>query len=215
MRKIVDKRLTRFVTLTIIAIGISTLMGKATVLFPAGANCSNWISCALSEFGGWLKPAHIFSTGIAATLVLVTFITAWRNHRTDTVLLPLSVVLSVLFIGQSMIGGIQILRNFPVHLRVLHTIGALILYFMAGLYLLRSQLQQYQEKDPNRVHSSPWRQRIKDFLPKPLIMLLLLLTLPDWWPEASGGLGRPTFLDNARRLLLRVQPAHFQYIDRA
>lgn len=197
MSKIVRTHLRRYAALTLIAFIFSTVLGEASVLVREQSTCSTWIICKLIEFGGWLKPVHIFATGVAAILVLMTLVTAWRQHRRDTRLLPLSAVLSVLFIGQSMIGGIQILRNFPLHLQVLHAIGALMLWIsILCLVFASSQIKKpTRERVPEPpFRRSSWTQRIKDYfaLTKPLIVTLLLLTTfaglvagGGRWPEPA------------------------------
>jgi protoheme IX farnesyltransferase len=198
MRKIHLTTLTKYTVIASIVLVFSTILGEATAQVYAEATCSTWVGCTVLENGGWIKLAHVLTTGVAAIFVLMIILTAWRDHRSDSRLLPLSAVLSVLFIGQSMIGGIQVLRKFPLHLQVLHTIGALMLWIsLLALIFASSQVNDQSKKNHHeyeRLISSNLKQRIKDFftLTKPLIVLLLLLTTfaglaagGRQWPEPS------------------------------
>jgi heme A synthase len=53
---------------------------------------------------------------------------AWREQRNQTVLLPLTTILGVMFFGQALVGAMQVLQSYPPHLVFLHTLTTVALW---------------------------------------------------------------------------------------
>src|SRR5436190_22172007 len=100
---------------------------------------------------------------------------AWREQRDQSVLLPLTTILGVMFFGQALIGAMQVTQAYPPHLVFLHQLTTVALW--VSLLLLVYTSGKLAE-DPIKVAQLNWRQRLKDFfaLSKPLIVGLLLIT---------------------------------------
>jgi len=116
---------------------------------------------------------------------------AWSEQREQNLLLPLTTVTGVLFLGQAFVGAIEVTRFYPLHLVVLHGLTAIALWIsLAFLVFFSGVLAQ----DKVVVEKFSFRQRVKDFfiLSKPLIVALLLVTTYSGlvagsraWPSAS------------------------------
>jgi protoheme IX farnesyltransferase len=124
---------------------------------------------------GWLKLLHVMLAGISAVIVILFFVKAWREQRDNRILLPLSTITTILFFGQAFVGAIQVIRNFPIHLVVLHTLTAILLWISLFALIVTSG---FVARDKTLYTKIDFHQRVKDFftLCKPLIVALLLLT---------------------------------------
>jgi len=204
-------------TLALFAIVVLlTVAGRAVTLTGAGLACTGWSFCLPGAPFGWLKTLHLGLAAIAAVLMLMLFFKAWRGHRADLVLLPLTTVTTVLFFGQALVGAIQVIRALPAHLVVLHAFTAISLWIsLAALVLISGLLRS--DGTPRAVPDL--RQRAGDFLvlTKPWIIALLLVTTlagliagGKAWP--SPGLAFWTLLGGA--LAAGGSSALNQYIDR-
>jgi len=113
--------------------------------------------------------------GITVVIVIWLSIKAWREQRDNRILLPLSTVTAILFFGQAFVGAIQVIRGFPLHLVVLHTLTAVSLWISLLALIVTSGFLATDNKVFPKVDI---RQHFNDFfvLCKPLIVALLLLT---------------------------------------
>lgn len=166
-----------------------SIAGRAASLSGPVVSCKNLGSCTPLEFFSWLKLLHITLAGVTAIIVLWLFIKAWREQNDNRILLPLSTVTTILFFGQAFVGAIQVLRNFPVHLVVLHTLTAVLFWISMIALVLTSG---YLAHDRTVVQKIDIKQRLKDFiaLGKPLIVALLLVT--TFGGLIVGGKGWPS-----------------------
>jgi protoheme IX farnesyltransferase len=193
-----------------------TLLGRAVAVTGAVAYCEGFPLCVPIHLLGWLKIAHILSVGAASLLMVVVFRMAWKDLRSHIVLLPLTTILAVMFLGQALVGAMQVTQNYPAHLVFLHQLTSLALW--VSLLLLTYNAGLLREES-FRPASTGHRQRAKDFLAltKPLIVGLLLITtygglvigLKDWPPFS---LTLWTLLGGA--LAAGGSSALNQYIDR-
>lgn len=147
--------------------GSSNLCNQFPICFPSDGLTIDMV----------LVNAHRFftlSTGILLTMLLFN---TWRKSRKNYDLLISVTISFIVFIGQSMIGGIQAIRNMPLDLLFVHSVSSII-YLLALVYAFHAG--QF-------VHSSSLietktifndSQRRKDFLilNKPIIVALLLVT---------------------------------------
>ncbi len=207
---------TRLILTTMVFVLLLTIAGRAVFVTGAALTCSGWPFCIPMNSLGWLKFIHLGLAGISAVLVVWLFLKAWREQRDDSLFLPLTTVTTVLFFGQAFVGAIQVLRNFPTHLVVLHTLTAVLLWISLIALAVISGLSAQDGKQFPKVDI---RQRLNDFfvLSKPLIVALLLVTTfgglvmgGKAWPSPSLALW--TMLGGA--LAAGGSSALNQYIDR-
>jgi protoheme IX farnesyltransferase len=170
---------------------LATWVGRMVKTSGARLDCSGEILCIPSGPLGYLAFAHLLFVGLSAILMLWLLRKAWREQREQRLLLPLSTVTGVLFFGQAFVGAIQVVREYPMHLVVLHTLSAIALWVSLAVLVVASGVLA---EDARVARRFDYRQRVKDFfiLSKPLIVALLLLTTyaglvagAQAWPSAS------------------------------
>ncbi len=168
-----------------------TVVGRMVTVTGAWAYCTGWPVCVPINPLGYLKLLHLMLVGVASVFMALVWRKAWREQRDQNLLLPLTTVTGVLFFGQALVGAVEAMRAYPLHLVVLHGMTAVALWIsLAFLVFLSGVLAQ----DKNIVEKFSFRQRMKDFfiLSKPLIVALLLVTTYSGlvagskaWPSAS------------------------------
>lgn len=198
------------------AVSAATLLGRVTNTSGAWLQCGGWLSCFTSEYPGFLKAAHIAAVAFSAVLMTLLWRKAWREQRRHNLLLPLVTITGVLFAGQALIGALQIQREYPAHLMLLHTFTACGLWVsLLAILFVSGSLEKEKKIEPR----FDIRMRLRDFfiLSKPLIVALLLLTTyaglvfgSQAWPSAS--LTFWTLLGGA--MAAAGSSALNQYIDR-
>ena len=174
----------------LVLVFVLTLLGRAVTLTGAAAYCLGWPLCNPSHPIGWLQLLHRLFVAAASVQMIVVFRKAWREQRSQPVLLPLTTVLGVLFFAQAFVGAMEVTNGFARHLAVLHGLTAVSLWFaLAALTFVSGVLAQ----DPGRLPALDNRQRLKDFftLTKPLIVALLLAT--TFAGLVAGGKQMPSF----------------------
>ena len=168
-----------------------TVVGRMVTVTGAWAYCTGWPVCVPINPLGYLKLLHLMFVGVASVFMAIVWRKAWREQRDQNLLLPLTTVTGVLFFGQALVGAVEAMRAYPLHLVVLHGMTAVALWIsLAFLVFLSGVLAQ----DKTIVEKFSFRQRMKDFfiLSKPLIVALLLVTTYSGlvagskaWPSAS------------------------------
>lgn len=181
----------RLVLSLFVAVLFSTILGRMVTVTGASMYCDGWPICVPSNSLGYLKLSHLVLVGIAAVFMALVLRKAWREQRDQNLLLPLTTVTGVLFFGQAFIGAIEVIRGYPLHLMVLHTMTAIALWISLVFLVFVSGTLAFDKAD---VIKFDLRQRMKDFfvLSKPLIVALLLITTYSGlvagskaWPSAS------------------------------
>ncbi len=152
-----------------------TVVGRMVTLTGAWAYCAGFPFCAPDHPLGWLKQAHILLVGVASILMSVVLRKVWREQRDQSVLLPLTTILGVMFFGQVLVGAMQVIQSYPAHLVFLHTLTTIALWVSLLLLVYTSGVLASESTE---VINQNRRQRTKDFvaLSKPLIVGLLLIT---------------------------------------
>jgi heme o synthase len=180
----------RWVLILFFAILASTAAGRVVTVTGVSMYCQGFLLCVPDHSLGWLKLAHILTVGIAAILMLIVFRKAWIEQRVQRIVLPLTTILSVMFIGQSLVGAMLVIQGFPRHLVFLHRLTTISLWVSLLLLVYASGVLT---EDENRVQHQSKRQRLRDFLAlsKPLIVGLLLIT--TYGGLVIGGKEWPSF----------------------
>jgi protoheme IX farnesyltransferase len=152
-----------------------TAVGRLVAATGAAASCSGWPLCWPADPLGWLQVGHRMLVALAAALLLGILRSAWREYREDVLLLPLTTVTAVLFLGQAFVGALGATSGYPRHLAILHGLTATSLWIALAALVLVSGLR---ERGPAAPPPLGGAQRFRDFfaLTKPLIVGLLLAT---------------------------------------
>lgn len=181
---------TRWVLILFFVVLALTIVGRVVVVTGAIDYCNGFPFCAPNHPLGWLKQAHIVLVGIASVLMFFVLRKAWREQRSQSVILPLTTILGVMFFGQALVGAIQVTQSYPPHLVYLHTLTTIALWVSLLLLVYAAGILAVDNKP---VDDSDKRQRMKDFLAlsKPLIVGLLLIT--TYGGLVIGGKAWPSF----------------------
>lgn len=180
----------RRTALLLLAVFILTVVGRLVTISGAAFFCSGWPVCIPTAPIGYLKLIHLALVGMASIVMFAVWRMAWREQRHHPTLLPLTTVTGILFLGQAFVGAIVVVRNFPLHLVVLHTVTAVSLWISLAMLVFVSGTL---EEDGVADYQFDWRQRLKDYfiLSKPLIVALLLVT--TYGGLVAGGKAWPSF----------------------
>lgn len=214
--KPVTSSFSRLTILAGITVLLLTIAGRLTRLIGVEAVCGTWPFCLPANAFEWLRLLHMALAGASAVLLLRLCVSAWSSYRADRIVLPLSTVTTVLFFGQVFVGWMQVVRGFPQHLVVLHTLTtiSLLLSLLALIYVSRTSRTVENEAPQENLG-----QRLRDYLTlsKPVIVALLLVT--TFGGIVAGGRAWPnpwlalwTMLGGA--LAAGGSSALNQYIDR-
>lgn len=165
----------RLVLALFASVFLLTVVGRVVSVTGAWAHCVGWPLCVPSDPLGYWKLAHLVLVGVASVFMVLVWRKAWREQRDQKLILPLVTVTGVLFVGQALVGAIEVTRAYPMHLVVLHGLTAVALWISLGFLVFASGTLA---KDNPEVIKFDYRQRAKDFfvLSKPLIVALLLVT---------------------------------------
>jgi heme o synthase len=216
MRYSLESSFSKYVFVLFFAVIALTVAGRIVTLTGAEAFCKGWPVCTPTAPAGWMKLAHISLVGIASLLMVAVFRRAWREQRTQRVILPLTTILAVMFFGQALVGAVQVTQPGAGHLVILHRLTTWALWVSLLLLVYTSGFLIRGETEPAVFDR---KQRTKDFfaLSKPLIVGLLLITTygglvigGKQWPSFSLTLW--TLLGGA--LAAGGSSALNQYIDR-
>ncbi|HMB22690.1 MAG TPA: heme o synthase [Anaerolineales bacterium] len=190
MKYSLNSSFARWVLVLFFAVLALTIAGRMVTLTGAWAYCDTFPVCIPSQPLGWLKQLHIVLVGIASIVMVAVLRKAWREYRDQSVLLPLTTVLGVMFFGQALVGAMQVIQSYPAHLVFLHTLTTIALWVSLLLLVYTSGMLAVEDKP---VASVDRRQRLKDFLAlsKPLIVGLLLIT--TYGGLVIGGRAWPSF----------------------
>jgi protoheme IX farnesyltransferase len=124
-----------------------------------------------------LVNAHRLFTLTTGVLITKLLFNTWRKSRENNDLLISVTISFIVFIGQSMIGGIQAIRNLPLDLLFVHSVSSVI-YLLAVVYAFQAGQFVYASVVIETKTIFNDSQRRKDFLilNKPIIVALLLVT---------------------------------------
>jgi protoheme IX farnesyltransferase len=163
-----------------------TVVGRIVAVSGTAALCTGWPVCWPDQPLGWMQFVHRALVALAAVLMMGIFRKAWREQRENTILLPLTTIVTVLFMGQAFIGALGATGGYPRHLAVLHGLTATSLWIALAVLTFVSGVIA---KDPVIVPGLDAKQRFKDFfaLTKPLIVGLLLATTLAGLVAGYGG----------------------------
>jgi len=156
------------------------LSGYIFAYLPEKDGCSFWQLC-FNRFPtmpeDWVSLVHHLWSGFTLMGVLMVVRTAWKRYRQDVWVLSLATAVGVLFIGQVIIGGLNVLRHFPADLVALHALNIVGLW---GCFVLLALAVSKRPSTDEVGHEPavPLREQLGAYLVlnKPVIVLLLLVT---------------------------------------
>ena len=120
---------------------------------------------------------HRFFTLVTAVILTSILVSAWKKYRDNQDYLVSTTIGAVIFLGQSIIGEIQVNQNLPSDLLFIHSVSS-IAYILSVVYsTFASRSLEYSDKTDHKTIFND-AQRRKDFLilNKPIIVVLLLVT---------------------------------------
>ena len=128
----------------------------------------------------WIALTHRLIVSMVGIYLIFFNRMAWRTHRKDRLILVASNMLVVLYFAQAFVGAMLSIKNYPLHLLILHeltgasiiSVGAILLVSL-GIY---NSISKPEDVSAEKVFDNV--QRLKDFLAlnKPVVVLLLLAT---------------------------------------
>ncbi len=176
-------RFRRMALAALVAVFALMVAGALTAALDAGQACTGWPLCAggLPDDGlGWLALTHRLTSLAAAILIAGLLITAWRERYRFPLSLASATAAAALLAGQTFLGGLKVVRGFPLDLVVLHAASAAALW--TALVILAAAA--WFEPEPEKQASAQTEPRLRGLarvgaflaLNKPVIVALLLVT---------------------------------------
>lgn len=168
-----------FVMLILMISGIVVRVTEATEA------CSSWPLCKPGMIFpdtalAWLAMTHRLVVLVSAILLVVLLVQAWRTQRSQTSILVITTGLVAVFYLEALLGAVKVIREFPLHLIVLHGLtGVAIWVTLAVQIFLVGWAGRSAEDELEESRSIVKRERLfKDFLAltKPIVVALLLVT---------------------------------------
>jgi len=148
-----------------------------------GFSCETWPICdsVWPPVGIlWIPLIHRIVVGLVGIFLLRFTLVAWRNQRTEKLILTLVTSQLILYFAQAFVGALLTIRGNLDGIGVLHSISATMIVVVGGLLVVASGLQSDQKVSWQfeKRNAADRRQRFMDFLAlnKPIVVLLLLAT---------------------------------------
>lgn len=161
------------------------LSGISVRVSGATSACSWWPLCEQDKLIPatsleWLAMSHRMIVALAGILMIVLLARAWRSQRSQTAILVSTTAVTLLYYLQFMMGGIKVLREFPLHLIVLHSFSAIAIWAALAAQVIFVGLAG-RSKEAEVLEASESQKRVgvfRDFLAltKPIVVALLLVT---------------------------------------
>ena len=104
----------RQTALLVVAVFALTVIGRLVTITGAAFLCPGWPVCVPTAPLGYLKLVHLALVGMASLVMISVWRKAWREQRHHAVLLPLTTITGVLFLGQAFVGAIEVTRDFRI-----------------------------------------------------------------------------------------------------
>jgi protoheme IX farnesyltransferase len=166
--------------LLMISSGLMMVFGILVSITESSRACLQFPVCLSNNgisFEMMLVNLHRFFTLTTALFIIRVFQTSWKSYRENKHLLVSVTIGFTIFLGQSLIGGIQVIRNLPLDLLFVHSISSVI-FILSLVYAFSFVKISEQSIVQNRTTILNDSQRRKDFLilNKPIIVALLLVT---------------------------------------
>ncbi len=160
----------------ILAVLLLTISGRLTSLSDAAVACAGWPFCIPDNLAGWIQFLHRGAVALSSLLMVLLLQQAWSRFRDVRLVLPLATTTVIFFFAQAFTGGMAALRDYPLYLRILHSITAVALWGSLGSLLIAT----LSRAGEGTVEFPPlsFTARVSDYmaLTKPIVVTLLLVT---------------------------------------
>lgn len=175
MRFSLKSRFAKLSLVILVIVFLVELTGRISMSNNGSIACIGWPLCSPEGFMGWVQLIHRLAVAVAVVFMFYLFQQAWTRLRDQRVLLPLATVVVILFFAQVFVGTINVTYGFPLNLTILHSVTAVVLWFLLFGLVVASGFQA----GDGLVEFPPinYRERTRDFLilTKPVIVALLLV----------------------------------------
>ncbi len=156
------------------------VVGYFVTIRGAGQYCTEFPLCGnLTNLNsdGRIALLHRLLVGILFIFTLIILNRTWLYYRSSQIMLNTATVAFTMLLGQSVIGLVQVSRDFPIILVILHAISAVVFLVSVVIAFVASQFELSAEQAQKMTIFND-KQRRKDFylLNKPIIVVLLLIT---------------------------------------
>lgn len=159
---------------------IMVILGVVASITQSSLVCDQFPLC-FSQHGfrveNLLINMHRILTLFTGIILISAFDFTWRYYREKlSIMIPITLSFSI-FMGQSLVGAVQIFRNFDLNLLFIHSISSLV-YLLSLIFVYRkSVFIQESDNEYKLTFFNDSLQR-KDYLilNKPIIVALLLVT---------------------------------------
>jgi len=177
-----------FARLSLLVMGAMLILLASGILVRttgATAACSSWPLCHPNVLLpdtplGWMAMAHRLIVALVGVLMVSLLVRAWKSQRSRTAILVTTTAVVLLYYLQIMMGAIKVVREFPLHLTVLHAFTASAIWVaLAAQVILVGLAGRSKEEEILEASQSQKRvQLLRDFLAltKPIVVALLLVT---------------------------------------
>ena len=162
------------------------ISGTWVAVSGAQAACQGWPLCGglniPVDYLGWVNLIHRMVTLIAALMMGVMLIQAWKTQRSQTAVLVATTAAVVLFYSQALMGAVEAAQAYPGYLVVLHAATATAVWaalvIQVTLVGLAKRSVTAEEKEALIWKDRDVKGLLKDYLmlTKPIVVALLLVT---------------------------------------
>jgi len=173
-------RLHNKIRLLMISSLLMVTLGVITSITQSSLVCNQFPLC-FSQNGfrveNLLINLHRILTLLTGLILLSAFDLTWRKYREKlSMMIPITFSFSI-FMGQSLVGAIQIFKNFDLNLLFIHSISSFA-YMLSIVFVYRKSAFIQESDNEYKLTFFNDSQRRKDYLilNKPIIVALLLVT---------------------------------------
>ena len=162
------------------------ISGTWVAVSGAQSACQGWPLCGglniPVDYLGWVNLIHRMVTLIAALMMGVMLIQAWKTQRSQTAVLVATTAAVVLFYSQALMGAVEAAQAYPGYLVVLHAATATAVWaalvIQVTLVGLAKRSVTAEEKEALIWKDRDVKGLLKDYLmlTKPIVVALLLVT---------------------------------------
>lgn len=187
--------------LILIVIGVYISATDSSVMCSGFPICHDIMNLSIN---GFLVMFHRILAVIVTIVSIYVLQKTWFYYRKSNIMLISTTLAFSLFVGQILIGALQVLRNFPLDLVGTHAVSAAAFYISLMISVIISKIEK-RDDSAEKLTIFNDKQRLSDFvkLNKPIIVLLLLVTtyggmvvgggkIPElsvtFWTLLAGGL---------------------------
>ena len=161
-------------SLMMVILGVTAAMTEASTL------CNQFPVCFINDgfrIEELLVNSHRIFTLISGILLVLILKQTWKEYRENEKLLVSVTMSFIIFLGQSLIGAVQIYKNFDLNLLFIHSVSSYIYLLMIAFIFQLSRKIPISTKEYKSSFFNSAQIR-KDYLTlnKPIIVALLLVT---------------------------------------